>query len=186
MDVDGALADPCGVQVWRLVEAELVSTTRAVCQRITDLEALRVRLVADLDTRGTTKTLGAGSTASWLSGVTRIAPGAATQIVNLGKALVSRPETAAAFDAGAINAGHAKVIVNFFTHLPDGVPAEALPECESHLLQAAATEDPTELARRAAAMRHLLEPVEQSLPDAENTTLNELFAATTLNGRGVV
>ncbi len=87
-----------------------------------------MRLVADLDARGTAKTLGAGSTASWLSGVTRMTPGAATQIVNLGKALVSRPETAAAFDAGAINAGHAKVIVNFFAHLPDGVPAAALPE----------------------------------------------------------
>jgi len=75
--------------------------------------------------------------------------------VNLGKALLERPETAAAFDAGAINAGHAKVIVGFFAHLPDGVPAAALPECEAHLLQAAATEDPAELARRAAAMRHL-------------------------------
>ena len=64
-----------------------------MCQRIGDLEALRVRLVADLETRGTAKTLGAGSTASWLSAVTRIAPGAATQIVNLGKALAERPET---------------------------------------------------------------------------------------------
>jgi len=43
-----------------------------------------------------------------------------------------------------------------------------------------------ELARRAAALRHLLEPAEHSLPDAENTALNELFAATTLGGRGMV
>ncbi len=68
MDLDVVLADPCGVEAWRLVETELVTATRSVCQRIGDLEALRVRLVADLETRGTAKTLGAGSTASWLSG----------------------------------------------------------------------------------------------------------------------
>jgi len=79
MDLDVVLADPNGVEAWRLVETELVTATRSVCQRIGDLEALRVRLVADLETPGTAKTLGAGSTASWLSGVTRIAPGAATQ-----------------------------------------------------------------------------------------------------------
>jgi len=66
------------------------------------------------------------------------------------------------------------------------VPAEALPECETYLLEAARGENPTELARRAAALRHLLEPVQDSVPDAENTDLNELFAATTLGGRGVV
>ena len=186
MRLDVVLADPRGVEVWRLGESELADTTRAVCQRIGDLEALRIRLVADLENRGTAKTLGAGSTASWLSGVTRMALGAATQIVNLGKALADRPATAAAVDTGAISVAHARVIVGFFARLPDGVPAEALPECETYLLDAARGENPTELARRAATLRHLLEPVEDSLPDAENTALNELFAATTLNGRGIL
>jgi len=186
MDPGVAFFDPCGVEVWRLSSPALVTTARAVCQRITDLEALRVRLVVDLEARGTAKTLGAGSTASWLSGVTRMAPGAATLIVHLGKALAEWPGTAAAVDSGAISVAHAKVIVGFFAHLPDGVPPEALPECETYLSQAAATENPVELARRAAALRHLLEPAEHSLPDAENTALNELFAATTLGGRGMV
>ncbi len=114
------------------------------------------------------------------------APGAATAIVNLGKALTEWADTAAALDTGSIGVGHAKVIVGFFARLPDGVPAEALPECETYLLQAAAGENPAELARRAAALRHLLEPIQDSLPDAENTDLNELFAATTLGGRGMV
>ncbi len=42
--------------MWRLSEPALVTTTRAVCQRITDLEALRVRLVVDLEARGAAKT----------------------------------------------------------------------------------------------------------------------------------
>ncbi len=96
------------------------------------------------------------------------------------------PNTAAALDTGAIGVGHATVIVGFFARLPDGVPPEALPECQTYLLQAAASENPAELARRAAALRHLLEPVPDSLPDAENTDLNELFATTTLGGRGVL
>ncbi len=148
MDLDVVLADPGGVAVWRLGESELVDATRAVCQRIGDLEALRIRLVADLESRGIAKALGAGSTASWLSGVTRMALGAATQIVNLGKALAERPATAAAVDTGAISVAHARVIVGFFARLPDGVPAEALPECETYLLDAARGENPTELARR--------------------------------------
>jgi len=35
-------------------------------------------------------------------------------------------------------------------------------------------------------LRHLLEPVEGSVPDAENVELNELHAVTTLGGRGMV
>ncbi len=96
------------------------------------------------------------------------------------------PETATALAGGAISTAHARVIVGFFAHLPDGVPAEAVPHCERYVLDDAATDTPPELARRAAALRHLLEPVEQSLPEAEDTALNELFASTTLGGRGVV
>jgi len=178
--------DPCGVDAWRLGESDLVAVTRAVGAQLVQLEALRVRLVAEVESRGTAKALGAGSTAAWLSGMSRMSPGAATGIVNLGKALAERPETAAALAGGAISTAHARVIVGFFVHLPDGVPRQAHGECEAYLLQAAATDNPAELARRAAALRHLLEPVEHSLPDAENTALNELLAATTLGGRGVV
>ncbi len=37
----------------------------------------------------------------------------------------------------------------------------------------AAGDTPVELARRAATLRHLLEPVDGAVPDAENTALNE-------------
>ncbi len=65
--------DPCGVEAWRLGEAELVAVTGAVGARIGELEALRVRLVAEVESRGTAKALGAGSTAAWVS---RMSPGA--------------------------------------------------------------------------------------------------------------
>ena len=178
--------DPTGVEPWRLGETELVSVTGALTQHIVECEALRVRLVADLETRGTAKATGAGSTASWLSGSSRMSPGTATGIVKLGQALAEWADTAKALKLGRISTAHAKVLVGFFAHLPDGVPPEALPECERYLLDAAATENPVELARRAAALRHLLEPVEGSIPDAENVELNDLHAATTLGGRGMV
>ncbi len=186
MELIEAFADPTGVEPWRLGETELVSVTGALSQHIVECEALRVRLVADLESRGTAKATGAGSTAAWLAGTTRMAPGAATGIVKLGQALAEWTDTAEALKLGRISTAHAKVIVGFFAHLPDGVPPDALPECERYLLDAAVTDNPVELARRAAALHHLLEPVEGSVPDAENVELNELHAATTLGGRGMV
>ncbi len=186
MDLLKVFTDPTGVEPWRLGETELVSVTGALTQHIVECEALRVRLVADLESRGTAKATGAVSTAAWLAGTSRMAPGAATGIVKLGQALAEWADTAESLKLGRISTAHAKVIIAFFAHLPDGVPPAALPECERYLLDAAATENPVELARRAAALRHLLEPVEGSVPDAENVELNELHAATTLGGRGMV
>jgi Domain of unknown function (DUF222)/HNH endonuclease len=186
MELAELLLDPTGVETWRLGESELVSLTAGLSQRMCELDAVRVRMVAQLEEHGTAKTLGAASTAAWLSGVTRMSPGTAAQIVNLGHALLALPATAGAVSEGRISTTHAKVIVGFFDRLPDGVPEDARPGCEAYLLDAAMTDNPVELARRAAALRHMLEPVETAIPDAENTALNELFASVTLGGRGVV
>jgi len=185
MDLTRLLVDPTGVQTWRLGESELLTSTTELSQRIGELEALRLRMVHEVDTRGTAKTLGAASTAAWLSGATRMAPGAAAGIVHLGRALTELADTAEALATGRISTGHAKVVTGFFAHLPHGVPADASPSCERYLLDAAAVDNPVELARRAAALRHMLEPVEGSVPDAENTELNELFA-TVVGGRGLL
>jgi len=186
MNLAELVLQPTSVEMWRLGESEVVAATTGLSQRISELEALRVRMVADLDSRGTAKSLGASSTAAWLSGVTRMSPGAAGRIVHLGKALETLPDTAEAVAAGRVSTAHAWEVVRFFERSPGGVPASAYPECGKYLLEAAAGDTPVELARRAAALRHLLEPVDGAVPDAENTALNELFAATTLGGRGVV
>ena len=106
-------ADPTGVQPWRLGETELVTVTAGLSQHIVECEALRVRLVTDLETRGTAKALGAGSTASWLSGTTRMAPGAATGIVKLGQALTEWTDTADALHAATTLGGRGMVKANF-------------------------------------------------------------------------
>jgi len=185
MDLNELHVDPTGVQTWRLGESELLISTTELSQRICELEALRLRMVTDLDTRATAKTLGASNTAAWLSGATRMSPGAASGMVHLGRALTELSATAEALADGRISTAHAKVVTGFFAHLPDGVPADALPPCERYLLDAAAVDNPVELARRAAALRHMLEPVEGSVPDAENVGLNELFA-TVVGGRGML
>lgn len=186
MELVEVLSAPTRVEPWRLGESELVSTTTALFQRMRELEALQVRFVADLESRGTAKTLGASGTAAWLSGIAQLSPGAAVQLVRLGKALAELPATSDAVDAGRISAAHAKVIVGFLSRVPNGLGADAAADCEQYLLEAAPGEDPVALARRAAALRHMLEPVENGLPDAENAALNELFASTTLGGRGVI
>ncbi len=120
MDLNELLVDPTGVQTWRLGESELLISTTELSQRICELEGLRLRMVTDLDTRGTAKTLGASNTAAWLSGATRMSPGAATGMVHLGRALTELADTAEALAAGRISTAHAKVVTGFFAHLPDG------------------------------------------------------------------
>ncbi len=123
MDLNELLVDPTGVQTWRLGESELLISTTELSQRICELEALRLRMVTDLDTRATAKTLGASNTAAWLSGATRMSPGAASGMVHLGRALTELSATAEALADGRISTAHAKVVTGFFAHLPDGVPA---------------------------------------------------------------
>ncbi len=60
MDLTTLLVDPTGVQTWKLGESELLSSTTELGQRICELEALRLRMVHDVDTRGAAKP---GSTA---------------------------------------------------------------------------------------------------------------------------
>jgi len=108
MDLTGLLVDPTGVQTWRLGESELLTSTTELSQRISELEALRLRMVHEVDTRGTAKTLGAASTAAWLSGATRMAPGAAAGIVHLGRALTELADTAEALATGGSAPGTPK------------------------------------------------------------------------------
>ncbi len=61
MDLNRLLVDPTGVQTWRLGESELLTSTTELSQRIGELEALRLRMVHEVDTRGTAKP---GSTVS--------------------------------------------------------------------------------------------------------------------------
>jgi len=75
MNLVELVLQPMSVETWRLGESELVAATTGLSQRIRELEALRVRMVADLDSRGTAKAVGASSTAAWLSGVTPDEPG---------------------------------------------------------------------------------------------------------------
>jgi len=94
MELNELLVDPTGVQTWRLGESELLISTTELSQHICELEALRLRMVTDLDTRATAKTLGASNTAAWLSGATRMSPGAASGMVHLGRALTELSATA--------------------------------------------------------------------------------------------
>jgi len=55
MDLTTLLVDPTGVQTWKLGESELLSSTTELSQRICELEALRLRMVHDVDTRGAAK-----------------------------------------------------------------------------------------------------------------------------------
>ncbi|MFC9790746.1 DUF222 domain-containing protein [Rhodococcus sp. NPDC127528] len=205
MELAEMLASPSGVEAWRLDESELLTAVPELSVRLRQLEALRVRLVHEVDQRCVAERVGASSPGVWMSGVTGMVPAAANRLVKLGRELSGFPKVAAALDGGEIDVERAWVIVRFARSVPEGAAdllgefdidtdradgegfgdsgEDAVTACANYLLLAARGEDATELARRARALHLLLEREGGGVPDAENAELNELFASPSLGGR---
>ena len=106
---------------------ELHRITTAVAAQI-------VRGVAVFHTRGDAQAEGYLSTKAFLTHRLRITAGEARQQVLLGATLPALPQTAAAFEAGAISATHAAAIC----HGAEQVDAQVIAAAEDILLEAAA------------------------------------------------
>jgi hypothetical protein len=173
------LADPVGVQLWRLGETELLQLVTGLSTWCTQLEALRLRAVAEVEHRGSARAVGATGTARWLTQATRITPGAANRALELAVALHGAPAVAAALAAGQISVAHAQVIMSTLAGLPRDLPEQGRADCASYLLLAATGEDPTVLARRGTDLTHRFHP--ESVADMEQraVTRRELRIGTT-------
>ncbi len=212
MDLDEMLTAPKKVAAWQLVDADLLRLIPELSLRMRQLEALRVRLMHQVDQRCVAEQVGASSPGNWLAGATTMAPGQANRIVRLGRELAKHPEVAAEFDSGRTDYDQVRVIVELLAKVPDG-DAPARPDnnatgttateadgdtqkvfdivgadatrtqaCARYLLYAARTEDSTTLARRAKALELILNGDKKN-PDSENAELNEFHASPGLGGR---
>lgn len=173
------LADPVGVQLWRLGETELLQLVTGLSTWCTQLEALRLRAVAEVEHRGSARAVGATGTARWLTQATRITPGAPNRALELAVALQGAPAVSAALATGQISVAHAQVIMSTLAGLPRDLPEQGRADCASYLLLAATGEDPTVLARRGTGLTHRLHP--ESVADMEQraVTRRELRIGTT-------
>ncbi|MBY4129230.1 DUF222 domain-containing protein [Rhodococcus fascians] len=172
-------------EIWQLSEAELLADAAAVSHDIQLLEARRIALVAEIDTRVSREKLGFPGPAGWLTSTTLLSPGKATKIVALARGLKNFPDIADAVNTGSISIDHAALILDFAETPPKGLVPEGQDDARAALLKSATGPEARTGPLRAAITR-LHDSFGGKTPPPEDTDRNELFASTTLNGRMVL
>lgn len=160
-----AVTDPGAVEPWRLADADLLALTVELTTHLHRVEALRLRLLADADRRGSAVATGAASTGRWLAGATRTSPGAATRLVALARDLHRVPATAAALGTGEVSVEHAREVVAALGQLPTTLDDATRQACEHALLTTALLDDP--LAVRRTGLELLVRAQSDALEDVE-------------------
>jgi hypothetical protein len=171
--------------IWQLSEGELLADAAAVSHQIQLLEARRIALVAEIDTRVSREKLGFPGPAGWLTSTTLLSPSKATKIVALARGLKNFPDIADAVNAGVMTIDHAALILTFAETPPENLPDEGRDVARRALI-AAATGPDARTGRIRAAITRLEDSFGNKKPPAEDTDRNELFASKTLNGRLVL
>jgi hypothetical protein len=122
------------------------------------LAAVRLALVAEVDTRGLAAAAGATGPGMLLRERLRMRPGDAHADVRLSRALTRSPALRDALAAGRVSAEQAGSIHRVLRELPQGTPPTVVAEVTGHLLAEAARFDPTDLARLGRRMLAHLDP----------------------------
>ncbi|WP_427915699.1 DUF222 domain-containing protein [Rhodococcus sp. KRD162] len=169
-------------EIWQLSEDQLLADAAAVSHQIQLLEARRIALVAEIDTRVTREKLGFPGPAGWLTSTTLLSPGKANKILALARGLKNFPDIADAVNTGVMSIDHAALILAFAETPPDDLPPEGRDMARAALITAATGPEARTGPLRAAITR-LHDLYGGTTPPAEDTDRNELFASTTLNGR---
>ncbi|MDZ7929099.1 MAG: DUF222 domain-containing protein [Rhodococcus sp. (in: high G+C Gram-positive bacteria)] len=171
--------------IWQLSEAELLAESAAVSHKIQLLEARRIALVADIDTRVSREKLGFPGPAGWLTSTTLLSPSKANKILALARGLKDFPDIADAVNSGVMSVDHAALILTFAETPPKDLPEEGRDVARKAMIDAATGPD-ARTSRLRAAITRLHDTYGGKKPPAEDTDRNELFASTTLNGRLVL
>ncbi|OZF20516.1 HNH endonuclease [Rhodococcoides fascians] len=169
-------------EIWQLSESELLADAADVSHRIQLLEARRIALVADIDTRVSREKLGFPGPAGWLTSTTLLTPSKANKIVALARGLKNFPDIADAVNTGVMSVDHAALILTFAEAPPKNLPQEGRDIARSAMITAA-----TGPGARTDKIREAITKLEDTYgsdkPPPEDTDRNELFASKTLNGR---
>ena len=152
------LADPVGAPLWRASDPELLGFVSGLSARVSVAEAARLRVVAELDRRGTAVGMGASSTGRLVAGLGHAAPGTGARWVELGVWLEHCPQVAAALGSGVITVEHARVIMATMCALTSDLPDEGRDACREFLLDVAVGDDPVVLRRRATELLERVVP----------------------------
>ncbi|AJW41406.1 HNH endonuclease domain protein [Rhodococcus sp. B7740] len=168
--------------IWQLSESELLADAAAVSHQIQLLEARRIALVAEIDTRVSREKLGFPGPAGWLTSTTLLSPTKANKIVALARGLKNFPDIADAVNAGVMTIDHAALILTFAETPPKNLPQEGQDIARKAMITAA-TGTGARTGRIREAITKLHDTYGGKTPPADDTDRNELFASRTLNGR---
>ncbi|QII07899.1 DUF222 domain-containing protein [Rhodococcoides fascians A25f] len=169
-------------EIWQLSEAELLADAADVSHQIQLMEARRIALVAEIDTRVAREKLGFPGPAGWLTSTTLLTPSKATKIVALARGLKNFPDIADAVNTGVMSVDHAALILTFAETPPKNLPQEGRDIARAAMIKAA-----TGPGARTDRIREAITKLEDTYggkkPPPEDADRNELFASKTLNGR---
>ncbi|MDV6260341.1 HNH endonuclease signature motif containing protein [Rhodococcoides yunnanense] len=167
--------------IWQLSESELLADAAAVSHQIQLLEARRIALVAEIDTRVSREKLGFPGPAGWLTSTTLLSPSKANKIVALARGLKNFPDIADAVNTGVMSVDHAALILTFAETPPKNLPQEG-----RDIARAAMIKDATGPGARTGPLRAAITKLHDTYGNKkppDDTDRNELFASKTLNGR---
>ena len=163
-------------EIWQLSESELLAESAAVSHQIQLLEARRIALVGEIDTRVSREKLGFPGPAGWLTSTTLLTPSKATKIVALARGLKNFPDIAV---------DHAALILTLAETPPKDLP-QAGQDMARKAMITAATGPEARTDRIREAITNLNDRFGGNKPPPKDTDRNELFASKTLNGRLVL
>ncbi len=155
------------VPVWSMREVEQRDTLVMLARAGNQLDALRLRVLAEADRCGATDAVGAGSAADWVAVATRQVRREARAELRLAKGFDDHPALAAGCEAGEVNLAQARAIATAIDRLPTAgefaVSAEQRRLAEEHMVALAAHHDAKDLAILG---RKLFEVIAPELADA--------------------
>ncbi|MBM7243502.1 DUF222 domain-containing protein [Rhodococcus fascians] len=169
-------------EIWQLSESELLADAADVSHQIQLLEARRIALVADIDTRVSREKLGFPGPAGWLTSTTLLTPSKANKIVALARGLKNFPDIADAVNTGSMTVDHAALILTFAETPPKNLPQEGRDIARKAMITAA-TGPGARTDKIREAITKLKDTYGSDKPSPEDTDRNELFASKMLNQR---
>ena len=166
-------------------DQDLISGLQEIVAAENTLASLKLRVLAEIDTRGLAKQLGSKTTGDWLGGTGITNPGTAKRMVRTAVGLQSLPTVSDAVRGGEISAEHAAAIVSAMAEIDRVVPdldTSVRAAAIETLLTVARVHAPYLVAEKGRDLLLRFRPRETDVP-SEDTTRNYLEISRTRTGR---
>jgi len=137
----------------------------------------RLRLIAEVDQRGSYQDEGYVSVTSWLRDKCRLSGAEASRLVELARRLTQMPLVTQALEQGHIGIDHARLLASARSDHPQRFPMD-----EAVLVEAAVSLSPSKLRKALDYWRQTLDPDATEKASEQRHQQRKVFISTTLGG----